>query len=120
MRVGLVGAEDGEHHLHLVAEAIGEGGTQRAVGETAGEDGVFGGAAFTTEERTGDLAGGVGTLFHVDGEREEVGAGAHVFGGIGSREHRGATNRTDDGTLALLSQFAGLERQCLVGTRNRG
>ncbi len=83
VRVGHVGAEDGEHDLGLVAEAIGEGGAQRAVGEPAGEDCVLGGAAFTTEERTRDLAGGVGTLFHVDREREEVHARLHVFRGVG-------------------------------------
>ena len=72
VRVVLVGADHGGDDLGLVAEAVGERRAQRPVGEAAGEDRVLGRAAFTTEERAGDLAGGVGTLFDVDRQREEV------------------------------------------------
>ena len=116
MRVGHVGADDGEDDLDLVAEPVREGGAQRAVGEAAGEDGILGRAAFTTEERARDLAGGVGTLFDVDGQREEVGAGTDVLGRVGGGEDSGATQGCNDGAHALLSKLAGLERQGLVGT----
>ena len=112
-----VGTEDGEDHLDLVTEPIRESRPQGAVGEAAGEDGVFGGATFATEERTGDLARGVGTLFDIDGEGQEVGSRPHVLGRVGRGENSGATEYGHHGTLALLSQLAGLERQGLVGTR---
>ena len=76
--------------LGLVAEAVGERRAQRAVGEPAGEDRVLGRTALTTEERTGDLAGGVRTLLDVDRQGEEVDAGTHVLGGVGGGEHDGA------------------------------
>ena len=89
----LVGADDGGDDLRLVAEAVGERRAQRAVGEPAGEDGVLGGTALTAEERAGDLAGGVRPLLDVDGEGEEVDAGAHVAGGVRRRQHGGAADR---------------------------
>ena len=118
VRVGHVGAEDGEDHLGLVTEALGERRPQRTVGEATSEDRVLGGAAFTTEERTGDLAGSVRTLLDVDREREEVGAGTDVLGSVRGGEDRGSADAGHHGTLALLSQLAGLERQGLVGARN--
>ena len=89
----------GQHDLGLVAEPVGERRAQRAVGETAGEDGVLGGTALTTEERAGDLAGGVGPLLDVDRQREEVRARADVLGGVGGGQHGGATEAGDDGAL---------------------
>ena len=74
----LVGADDGDDDLGLVAEAVSEAGAQRPVGEAAGQDGVLGGPPLPAEERAGDLARGVGPLLDVDGEGEEVDAGAHV------------------------------------------
>ena len=75
VRVRLVGAEHGRDDLRLVAETLRERRAQRPVGESAREDRVLGRATFTTEERAGDLAGGVGTLFDVNRQREEV----HAF-----------------------------------------
>ena len=46
----LVGAEDGAHHMDLVAEPVREGGTQRTVDETAGEDRLLAGPSLATEE----------------------------------------------------------------------
>ena len=70
----LVGAEDGDDDLGLVAVALGEAGAQRAVDQPGGQDGRVGRPALPAEERPGDLAGGVHPLFDVDGEREEVDA----------------------------------------------
>ena len=80
--VDQVGAEDGADDVDLVAEAVGEARAQRAVDQATGEDGLVAGLALTTEERAGDLAGGVHALFDVDGEGEEVGA---LAGGLGRR-----------------------------------
>ena len=118
VRVDLIGTEHGEHDLHFVAETVGEGRTQRTVGETTREDGVLGGATLTTEERSGDLAGRVGPLFHVDRQREEVDPGADVFGRVGRGEDDGVADGRDHGTLTLQGESAGLEGQALVGTGN--
>ncbi|CAB4852163.1 unannotated protein [freshwater metagenome] len=118
VRVGHIGAEDREHDLGLVAETIRKCGAKRPVGEAAGEDRVLGGAAFTTEERTRDLAGRIGPLFHVDREGEELHPRLHVLGGVGRGQHRGAAQGGNDGTHALLSKLAGLERQGFVRASN--
>jgi LCP family protein required for cell wall assembly len=65
-------AQHGRHDLHLVADSVGKRRTQGAVNQTADQDGLSRGTAFTTEERTGDLACCVRTLFNVYGQREEV------------------------------------------------
>ena len=63
----------GPDHVDLVAEPLGERRPQRPVDQAAGQDGLVGGAAFTPEERAGDLAGGVHPLLDVHGQGEEVG-----------------------------------------------
>src|SRR5690606_15319401 len=69
-----------------------------------------GGAALTAEERAGDLAGGVRTLFDVDGQREEVEAFARLLAGAGGRqEHRLLVEVGGDGALRLLGEASGLE-----------
>ena len=72
--VGVVGVErlHRDDDLDLVAQALDEGRAQRAVDQTAGEDGVLAGTALSAEERTGDPAEGVHPLLDVHGEREEV------------------------------------------------
>ncbi len=95
VRVLEVGAEDGGDDLDLVAEAGRERRAQRPVGETTGEDRELAGAAFTTEERAGDLARGVHPLFDVDRQREEVDALTGLRGGDG-RQQRGVADLDDD------------------------
>ncbi len=72
--VDLVGAEDRADHVDLVAEAAGERRAERAVDQPAGQDGLVRALALPAEERAGDLPGGVGPLFDVDGQGEEVGS----------------------------------------------
>jgi hypothetical protein len=64
-----------DHHVHFVEEAFGEQRADRAVDQAAGQGFVFAGLGFALEEAAGDLAGGVGLLDVVDGQREEVLAG---------------------------------------------
>ena len=102
--------EHGDDDLDLVAEAVDERRAQRAVDETADEDRLGRGAALATEERAGDLAGGVRALFDVDRQREEVEAFARVLAGAGGREeHRLLVEVRGDGALRLLRETAGLE-----------
>ena len=70
----LVGAEYRAHDMDLVAEAVGEGGTQRPVDQATGEYRLLPCSGFTAEERAGNLPGGVHPLLDVYCQREEVGA----------------------------------------------
>ncbi len=117
MGILLVGAEDGDDDLGLVAVAVGEAGAQRPVDEPGGQDGGVGRPPLPTEERAGDLAGGVHALFDVDGEGEEVDPFADARGGVGGGQDDGVAELGDDGALGLLGEPAGLERQGLARSR---
>src|SRR5690606_14679148 len=74
------------------------------------QDGFGRRAAFTAEEGSGDLSGGVGTLFNVNGQREEVEAFTRVLAGAGRAEQHGLFVEVGrDGALRLLSEATGLE-----------
>ena len=120
VRVDLVGAEDGAHHVDLVPEPLGERGPQRAVDQPAGQDGLVGGLALPAEERAGDLPGGVGPLLDVDGEREEVGALPDRAGGGGRRQQDGVADAADHRPVGQLGQLPGFEGECAVGPTRSG
>ena len=60
--------------LRLVAPAIGEQRTDRAIDQAGDQRLLFGRAAFALEIAAGNAAGGVGLLLVIDGERQEVDA----------------------------------------------
>ena len=66
--------EHGDDHLRLVLEAVHEQRPDRPVDQARGQRLLLGGATLALEKATGDLAGGVGLLLVVDGEREEIDA----------------------------------------------
>jgi len=102
--------KDRDDDLDLVAQTLFEGGTQRAVDQPAGEDGVGGGAALATEERAGDLPGGIHALFDIDRQREEVEVVLRVLAGRGGRQqHRVFIEIGDNCASGLFGQPAGLE-----------
>ena len=101
--------------MDLVAEAVGERRAQRAVDEAGGEGGGVGRTTLTAEERTRDLAGGVGALLDVDGQREEVDAVADPLRSGGRDEHGGVADTGGDGTVGEAGELAGLEHNGLVG-----
>ena len=74
IRVVLVCAHHEADNMHIVAEPLGEARAQRPVGEATSERGGIAGSPFTAEERAGYLARRIHALFHVYGERKEVGA----------------------------------------------
>ena len=71
---------------------VGEGRAQGPVDQAAGQDGLVRGLALPAEERAGDLAGGVGPLLDVDGEREEVGPLPDRPGGGGRGQQDGVAD----------------------------
>ncbi|MGY3679306.1 hypothetical protein ACVWXU_002929 [Streptomyces sp. TE33382] len=110
--VQVVGVErhDRLDDLDLVAQALLEGGAQRAVDQAAGEDRVLGGPALTAEEGAGDLAGRVLPLLDVHREGEEVELVLGPLGGGGGRQHHGVVVQVRDGGAGgLLGQAARLE-----------
>ncbi len=83
---GLIAVRGEREHedLHFVAHPMLEQRAQGTVGQAGGEDGFGAGASFPAEERAGDLAACVQSLFVIHGEREEVDAFAHAaHGGSG-------------------------------------
>ena len=67
----------------------------RPVGLASGEDRVLGRARLALDEAAGDLAGRVHPLLEVDGEREEVEAGARLRP-VGGAEHHGVAVADSD------------------------
>src|SRR5699024_2310101 len=102
------------HHrdddLDLVAQALSEGGAQRAVDQAAGEDRVRGRAALAAEERARDAARRVHALLDVDRQREEVEVVPGLLGGRGGRQqHRLLVQVRRDRAGGLLGQPPRLE-----------
>ena len=96
--------------LHFVVEAFGEQRAQRPVDQARGQRLELARAAFTLEEAAGDLAGGVGLLDVVDGQREEVLARLGVLRRDDGGQHHGVLDVDDDGAAGLAGDLAGLER----------
>ncbi len=113
----LVGAEDRADDLDLVAKALRERGAKRSVDETTGEDRLVRGLALTAEEGPGNLAGGVGALFDVDREREEVDAFSNALGRGDGRQQHGVAEASHDGSVGQLGQVARFKTQSLFGAR---
>ncbi len=107
----LVGAEDGDDDLGLVAVAGGEAWPERAVDEPGGENGGIGRPSLPAKERPGDLARRVHALFDVDGEGEEVNALPHGGGAVGGGEHHRFADLCHHCALRLLGQEARLQRE---------
>ena len=96
--------------LHFVEEAFREQRAERAVDQARGQRLELARAAFALEEAAGDLAGGVGLLDVVDGQREEVLARLGVLGGDDGGEHHGVVDVDDDGAARLARDLAGFQR----------
>ena len=84
----VVRREDRDDDLDVVLVALGEQRADRAVRQARGERRRLGRAALALDEPARDLAGGVHPLLEVDGEREEVEAGARLGAVGGPEDHR--------------------------------
>ena len=104
-----VGAEEDALDLDFVEPAFGEERADGAVGQAAGEDFLFGGAAFAFEIAAREFAGG-GRLFAViHREREKFLAGLGLAGGDCGHEDDGFAQLHGDGAVGLFGQFAGFD-----------
>jgi hypothetical protein len=110
---GDVGVDFGvqRHHvhddLHFVEEAFGEQRAARAVDQARRQRLELARAAFTLEEAARDLAGGVGLLDVVDGQREEVLARLGFALGDDGGQHHGAFDVDQHGAGRLAGDLAG-------------
>ena len=74
---------------------------------------------FALEEAAGNLAGSVGLLDVVDGQRKEVLPGLGGLGGHHGGQHHGAFDRHDHGTAGLARDFTGFQHDGLVAPLER-
>jgi hypothetical protein len=100
--------------LHFVIPALRKERADGAVGEAAGENFLFGGAAFALEVAAGEFAG-CGRFFAViHGQREEVLAFLGLGRGHGGHDDDGFAHLDGHGAVGLLGQFAGFNGDLLV------
>ena len=109
MWVFLVGTEDRANNLDFVAEALGEGRAQWAVNQTANQNCLVRNLAFTTEERTGNLARGVRALFDVNGQWEKVDTVTYGTCGGNGCQQNSVTDLGNDGSVGELGETTGFE-----------
>jgi hypothetical protein len=110
----LVGAEDGADDVDLVAEVRRERRAQRPVDQATGQDRGLGRTALTTEERAGDLAGGVHALLDVHRQREEVDALTDMTRSGGGHQDAGLAHAAEHCSAGERGELARLERDGLV------
>ena len=106
----LVGGEDVGLDLDFVDVADGEQRADRPVHEPRGERLLGAGPGLALDEAAGELAGGVGPLAVVAGEREEVAAGDRVPLD-GGDEDGGLAVADQDGPVRLLGELTGLQHE---------
>ena len=110
----LVGREDVDEDLHFVLEALGEERPDGAVDDARRRDLFVGGPALALQKAAGDLAGGVGLLAILDGQREVRKVG-HIFGDGDRRQHYRFTELEETRPSRLLGQPTRFDFQGAAG-----
>ncbi len=108
--------EDRADDLDLVAKALRERRTQRAVDESADQDRLVGEFSLAAKERPGNLARGVGALFNVHGEGKEIHSLARGLGGGHGGEQHGVADTRENRAVGELGQVTGFKTHGFVGT----
>ena len=104
-----VGAEQDRDDLGVEEIALREERAQRPIRHAAGEDFLFGGAAFALEVAAGELARGRRLFLVFDGEREPVLPLLELGGGNGGDEDDGLAAGDGDGAVREFSHPSGFE-----------
>jgi len=105
----------GRDDLHFIVKAFREQRTQRTVDQTRGQRFLLRRTAFTLEEATRDLAGGVGLFNIINGQREKILARLGVLGTDNGHQNDGVIIGDHDRTAGLTGHMAGFQGQG-VGT----
>jgi hypothetical protein len=99
-----VGRHELADDLHLIEEALGKERAAGAVAEAGDEDLALGRTALALEVAAGEAAGRGVLVAVVDGEGEEVLAGAHGLRGAGGDEDVGFADVDVDGAARELGE----------------
>ena len=108
-------AEHGDDDLRLVAVALGEQRTDRAVDEAGDQRLLLGGAAFALEITAGNAARCERLFLVVHGQRKEVDAGLGRLGGDDRGEQSGLAPGREDRAVGLARDAARFEGELAPG-----
>ncbi len=101
--------QHGDDDLGLVAPAVDEQRTDRAVDQTGNQRFLFRRPAFALEVAAGNAARGVGLFDVIDGQRQEI----YAFAGRLRGDHGGENDRLaiggENGTVGLTGNLAGFK-----------
>ena len=104
-----IGRKDHGDDLGFVQEPFGKQRPDRTIDQAAGENFFFGGTPLAFDKAARDLAGGVGVLAVVNGEREKTGSRFGLVGHTsGDQDHR-VTGANDNGAVRLFGHLTGFK-----------
>ncbi len=101
--------QHGDDDLGLVAPALDEQRTNRAIDQAGDQRLLFGGPTFALEIAAGNTSRGIGLLDVVDGQRQEVDAFARRLRGDHGGEHDGLAVGGEHGAVGLTGDLAGFK-----------
>ena len=101
--------QHGDDDLGLVAPAIDEQRTDRAIDQAGDQGLLFGRTSLALEIAAGNAARRIGLFDVVDGQRQEVDAFARRLGGDDGGEHDGLAIGGEHGAVGLTGDLAGFE-----------
>ena len=108
-QVVAVAGDEGDEHLRLSVEVVGEERTEGAVHEAGDEDFILAGTAFAFEETAGEATHSAVFLLIFDLQRHEVGVFHCVFLAADGGEQHGVAHFYDGGSIGLLGEDAGFD-----------
>ena len=108
--VDLVEAHNVGDQLSVNSPRLGKQRPDGAIHQATREDFPFGGAPLSFKESPGDVAGGVGALFVLAGERHEVHAFPRPGGAACGDQEHGVANAKNDRPRRLLGPLASFQR----------
>jgi len=106
-RVHLVDREHRRNHMDVVAHRLVKKRADGTVDHPAAQNGRFGGATFALNKPSGNLPGGVKSLFKINKQREKIYPGARFVGDAGCGKHRRFAMCRHNGSACLLCHFSG-------------
>jgi hypothetical protein len=95
--------------LGFVEETFGKQRPDRTIDQAAGENFFFGGTPLAFDKTARDLAGGVGVLAIVDGEREKTGSRFGLIGHASGDQNDRVTGTNDNGAVRLFGHLTGFK-----------
>ena len=104
-----VGLVDGQGQSNVVAQILGEEGTDGTVDDTGGQNGLLRGLALSLQVTAGDLTGSVHSLLEIDGEGQEVDAVAGLLRSGSAAKNSGVAVANQAGAVGKAGDLTGLD-----------